>query len=61
MQTCYFFPELTMDSAHPLYSTATTVTVATETCRLFLLSATTEESLKRVLTLCRFIAMLLAS
>ena len=49
-----------MDRAHPSYSTAMTVTVATETCRLFFLSAT-EESLERVLTLCCFVAMLLAS
>ena len=49
-----------MDRARPSYNAATTVTVATETCRLFFLSAT-EESLERVLILCRFVAMLLAS
>ena len=42
-----------MDRARPSYSAATT-------CHLFILSAT-EESLERVLTLCRFVAMLLAS
>ena len=51
---------LTMDHARPSYSRAMTVTVATETCRLFLLSAM-EESLELVLALCRFIAMLRAS
>ena len=51
---------VTMDRARPSCSAATTVTVATETCRLFFLLAT-EESLERVLTLCRFVAMLLAS
>ena len=49
-----------MDRARPSCSAATTVTVATEACRLFFLLAT-EESLERVLTLCRFVAMLLAS
>ena len=49
-----------MDQAHPSCSAATTVTVETETCRLLFLSAT-EESFERVLTLCRFVAMLLAS
>ena len=48
-----------IDRAHPSYSAATTVTVATETCRLFLLSAM-EESLECVLTFCCFVAMLLA-
>ena len=43
-----------MDRARPSYSAATTVTVASETCRLFLLSAT-EELLARVLTLCRVV------
>ena len=47
---------VTMDRARPSYSAATTVTVETETCRLFFLSAT-EESLERVLTLCLFVAM----
>ena len=51
---------VTMDRARPSYSAATTVTVVTETCRLFFLSAT-EEPLERVLTLCCFVAMLLAS
>ena len=52
---------VTMDRARPSYSAATTVTVETETCCLFFLSAT-EESLQRVLiTLCCFVAMLLAS
>ena len=51
---------VTIDCARPSYSAATTVTVATETCRLFFLSAT-EESLERVLTLCHFVGMLLAS
>ena len=49
-----------MDRARLLYSAAMTVTVATETCRLFFLSAT-EELLERVFTLCCFAAMLLAS
>ena len=49
-----------MDRARPLYSAAMTVTVATETCHLFFLSAT-EESLEHVLTLCHFVAMLRAS
>ena len=49
-----------MDHARPSYNTVTTVTVATETCRLFFLSAT-EQSLERVLTLCRFVAILQAS
>ena len=49
-----------MDRARPSYSAATTVTVATETCHLFFLSAT-DESLELVLTLCHFIAMLRAS
>ena len=39
-----------MDRARPSYSAATTVTVATGTYRIFLLSAT-EESLELVLTL----------
>ena len=51
---------VTMDHAHPSYSAAMTVTVTTETCHLFFLSAT-EESLERVLTLCRFVVMLRAS
>ena len=51
---------IAMDRAHPSYSAATTMTVVTETCCLFFLSAT-EESLEHVLTLCRFVAMLLAS
>ena len=46
-----------MDRARLSYSTATTVTVVTETCRLFFLSAT-EELLERVLTLCHFVAIL---
>ena len=49
-----------MDCGRLSYSTATTVTVVTETFRLFFLLAM-EESLERVLTLCRFVAMLLAS
>ena len=48
-----------MDRAHPLYTRATTVTVATETYHLFFLSAT-EESLELVLALCHFIAVLRA-
>ena len=49
-----------MDRARPSYSTATTVTVATETCHLFFLSAT-EELLELVLTLCCFVAKFRAS
>ena len=46
-----------MDHAHSSYSTATTVTVVTETCRLLV----SHRSLECVFTLCRFAAMLRAS
>ena len=51
---------VTMDQVRLLCSAATTVTVVTQTCRLFFLSAT-EELLERVLTLRHIVAMLLAS